>query len=182
MLHLSEFVWTLRSSVLVVFYNLLLIDATADRSKISSDQKRFFIALSLYPLSFLANTPFNKVFNTQRSKELQELGFIFKTGLSLKCRDAFAFEFTFITHFYFCVALVMYFLEVQKTCFLVVIGKLIIDVSVRALDPCEKKIVCLLLFCFYVKFLLGEFIENIEVNLYQALFFQFEIREERCLN
>ena len=37
--------------------NFLLIDAT-DRSKISSDQKRFFIALSLYPLSFFANTPF----------------------------------------------------------------------------------------------------------------------------
>ena len=39
----------------------LLIDAT-DRSKISSDQKRFFIALSLYPLSYFANTPFNKPF------------------------------------------------------------------------------------------------------------------------
>ena len=59
MLHLSEFVWILRSSVLVVFNNFLLIDAT-DRSKIRSDQKRFFIALSLYPLSFFANTPFKK--------------------------------------------------------------------------------------------------------------------------
>ena len=58
MLHLSEFVWILRSSVWDVFNNFLLIDAT-DRSKISSDQKRFFIALSLYPLSFFANTPFN---------------------------------------------------------------------------------------------------------------------------
>ena len=58
MLHLSEFVWTLRSSVLVVFNNFLLRDAT-DRSKISSDQKRFFNALSLYPLSFFANTRFN---------------------------------------------------------------------------------------------------------------------------
>ena len=38
--------------------NFLLIDAT-DRSKISSDQRRFFIALSLYPLSFFTNTPFN---------------------------------------------------------------------------------------------------------------------------
>jgi len=57
MLHLSEFVWTLRSSVFVVFNNFLLIDAT-DRSKISSDQKRFFIALGLYHLSFFANTPF----------------------------------------------------------------------------------------------------------------------------
>ena len=42
-MHLSEFVWTLRSSVLVFFNNFLLIDAT-DRS--------------LYPLSFFANTPF----------------------------------------------------------------------------------------------------------------------------
>ena len=58
MLHLSEFVRTLRSSVLVVFNNFLLIDAT-DKNKISSDQKRFFIALSVYPLSFFANTPFN---------------------------------------------------------------------------------------------------------------------------
>ena len=41
------------------FNNFLLIIAT-DRSKISSHQKRFFIALSLYPLSFFANTPFKK--------------------------------------------------------------------------------------------------------------------------
>ena len=40
-LHLPEFEWILRSSVWVVFNNFLLIDAT-DRSKISSDQKRFF--------------------------------------------------------------------------------------------------------------------------------------------
>ena len=33
------------------------MDAT-DRSKISSDQKRLFFALSLYSLSFFANTPF----------------------------------------------------------------------------------------------------------------------------
>ena len=62
MLHLSEFVWALRSSVWVVFNNFLLLDAT-DRSKISSDQKRFFIPLSLYPISFLANTPFKKICN-----------------------------------------------------------------------------------------------------------------------
>ena len=37
----------------------IFIDAT-DRSKISSDQKPFFIALSLYPLSFFANTPFKE--------------------------------------------------------------------------------------------------------------------------
>ena len=58
MLHISEFVRTLRSnSVWVVFNNFLLIETT-DRSKISSNQKRFFIALSLYHLSFFANTPF----------------------------------------------------------------------------------------------------------------------------
>jgi len=58
MLQFSEFVWVLSYSVLDVFNNFLLIDAT-DKSKISSDQKRFFIALSLYPLSFFPNTPFN---------------------------------------------------------------------------------------------------------------------------
>ena len=41
----------------VVFNNFLLIGAT-DRSKISSDQKRLFFAVSLYPLLFFANTPF----------------------------------------------------------------------------------------------------------------------------
>ena len=57
MLQFSQFVWTLSYSVWDVFNNFLLIDVT-DRSKISSDQKRFFIASSLYPLSFFANTPF----------------------------------------------------------------------------------------------------------------------------
>ena len=47
----------------VMLFFLNLIDAT-DRSKISSDKKRFFIALSLYSLSFFANTPFKgTVFN-----------------------------------------------------------------------------------------------------------------------
>ena len=55
MLQFSQFVRTLPSSVWDFFNNFLLIDAT-DRSKISSDQKRFFIALSLYPFSFFANT------------------------------------------------------------------------------------------------------------------------------
>ena len=59
-LHLSKFVWTLRSSVWVVFNNFFLIDAT---DKISSDQKRVFIALSLYPLSLFANTPFKVRFH-----------------------------------------------------------------------------------------------------------------------
>ena len=57
MLELSEFVWMIRSSVWVGFNNFLLIDAT-DRSKISSVQKRLFFAVSLYPLSFFADTPF----------------------------------------------------------------------------------------------------------------------------
>ena len=59
MLQLSEFVWTQRSSVWVVLTNFLLIDAT-DSSKICSDQKRLFFAVSLYPPSFFANTPLKK--------------------------------------------------------------------------------------------------------------------------
>ena len=59
MLQFSQFVWALSYSVWDVFNNFLLIDAT-DISKISRDQKRFFIALSLYPLSFFANTPFKQ--------------------------------------------------------------------------------------------------------------------------
>ena len=57
MLQLSKFVWTLRSSVWVVFNHNLLIDAT-DSSKMSSDQKRLFFDVRLYPLSFFANTNF----------------------------------------------------------------------------------------------------------------------------
>ena len=57
-LQLSEFVWTLRSSVWAIFNNYLLIDAT-DRSKISSDHHWIFFDVNLYPLSFFANTPFN---------------------------------------------------------------------------------------------------------------------------
>ena len=57
MFQFSQFVWELSYSLWDVFNNVLLIDAT-DRSKISSDQKRFFIALSLDLLSFFANTPF----------------------------------------------------------------------------------------------------------------------------
>ena len=65
-----QFVWALRSSVWDVFINFLLIDAT-DRSKISSDQKRFFIALSLCPLSFFANTPFKLNSYNSRQDSLQ---------------------------------------------------------------------------------------------------------------
>ena len=60
MLQLSEFVWTLCSSLWVFFNNFFLIDAT-DRSKTSSDQKCLFFAVRLYPLSFFANTPFKFV-------------------------------------------------------------------------------------------------------------------------
>ena len=59
MLQISEFVWSLRSLTWVVLNNFLLIDAT-DRSKISSDQKRLFFTVSLYPLLFFANTPFKR--------------------------------------------------------------------------------------------------------------------------
>ena len=65
MLQFSQFVWSLRSSVWDVFKNVHLIDAT-DRSKIISNQTRFFIALSLYPLSFFANTPFKWDINLTR--------------------------------------------------------------------------------------------------------------------
>ena len=58
-LQFSEFAWALSYSVWDVINNFLLKDTT-DRSKIINDQKRFFIALSLYPLSFFSNTPFNK--------------------------------------------------------------------------------------------------------------------------
>ena len=58
MLHLSEFVWSMDTTFFGInrFNNFLLIDAT-DRSKISSDQKRFFIALSLYPPHFSRTLP-----------------------------------------------------------------------------------------------------------------------------
>jgi len=73
MLHLSEFVWTLRSSVLVVFNNFLLIDAT-ERRKIRSDQKRFFIALSLYPFHFSRTLPLIK-------KNYENFPFLFFLGV-----------------------------------------------------------------------------------------------------
>ena len=67
----SEFVWPLSYSGWDVFKNFLLTDAT-DRNKISSDQKRFFIAFSLYPLSFFVNTPFKSYFELR----VQSLYFI----------------------------------------------------------------------------------------------------------
>ena len=67
MFQLPQFVWALRSLVWDVFINFLLIDAT-DKRKISSDQKHLFIAFSLYPLSFFANTPFKLMVWLNRSK------------------------------------------------------------------------------------------------------------------
>ena len=55
-------------SIRVVFNNFLLIDAT-DRSKISSGQKRLFFAVSLYLLSFFANTPFKLLTKTNCLEE-----------------------------------------------------------------------------------------------------------------
>ena len=56
-LKLSEFVWTLSSSVksFLTIFSLKSVDST-DRSKISSDLKRLFFAVS--HLLFFANTPF----------------------------------------------------------------------------------------------------------------------------
>ena len=84
MLQLSEFVWMIRSLVWVVFNNFLLIDAT-DRSKISSDQKRLFFAVSLYPLSFFANTLFKKeLLIVPSSRKIFEYSFDFLTNGSVR--------------------------------------------------------------------------------------------------
>ena len=72
MLQFSQFVWALRPSVWDVFNNFHLIYAT-DRSQISSDQKRFFIALRQYLLSFFANTPFNSLKNDHKIPKNQTL-------------------------------------------------------------------------------------------------------------
>ena len=62
-IQLYEFVWTLRSSVWVVFNHFLLIDVT-DRSKINSNHHRIRFDgfdVSLYLLSFFTNTLFKWV-------------------------------------------------------------------------------------------------------------------------
>jgi len=69
MLQLTEFVRNLRSSVWDVFKNFLIIDAT-DRRKISSDQKWLFIAVSLYPFQFFANTPFKLLISSLTTRNL----------------------------------------------------------------------------------------------------------------
>ena len=62
MLQFSEFVWALSYSVWDVFNKFFLIDAT-DISKIISDQKRFFIALST-PIHFSRTLPFIQKYST----------------------------------------------------------------------------------------------------------------------
>ena len=57
-LQLSEFVWTVRSSVFKKKQNNFLLRDTTDRSKINSDHHRIFFKVSIYPLSFFVNTPF----------------------------------------------------------------------------------------------------------------------------
>ena len=54
--------WKSVKTVCDVFNEFLLIDAI-DRSKISSDQKHFFIALSLYPLSISRTLPLSWVWD-----------------------------------------------------------------------------------------------------------------------
>ena len=71
MLQFSEFVWAPSYSVWDVFNKFLLIDAT-DRSTISSDQKRLFIALSL-SLSFFANTPFKVNFDPNSHVKIRDV-------------------------------------------------------------------------------------------------------------
>ena len=59
MLQFSEFVWALSYSVWDVFNNFLLIDAT-DRSKTSSDQKRFLSHYTYTPFHFSRTLPLKK--------------------------------------------------------------------------------------------------------------------------
>ena len=80
MLHLSEFVWTLHSSMWVVFNNFLLIDTT-DRSKISSNKKLIFIALSPYPVHLLRTLPLRKFPYFMRKTSLTALG----SALAFSC-------------------------------------------------------------------------------------------------
>ena len=68
MLQFSQFVWALSYSAWDVFNNFLLIDAT-DRSKISSDQKRLFIALSLTPFHFSRTLPLSAIIDFKNNYE-----------------------------------------------------------------------------------------------------------------
>ena len=58
-LQFSQCGWMLRYSVQVVFNNFRLLGSTY-RRQISSNQKRLFFAVCLYPLSFFENTTLNE--------------------------------------------------------------------------------------------------------------------------
>ena len=89
MLQFSQFVLTPCYSVWDVFNNFLLINAT-DRSKISSDQKRFFISLSLYPLSFFANSPFKmKRFLVGMSCQFKLINLLYEAQIRLRTCTGF---------------------------------------------------------------------------------------------
>ena len=91
-LQLNEFAWTIRSSVCVFFNPFLLKDAT-DRSKISSDQKRLFFAVSLYPLSFFANTPFKNIFPVNIMSQVYFVTSFLGSGVKRVCSDTVNMEY-----------------------------------------------------------------------------------------
>ena len=76
--------WMLRYSAWVVFNNFFLTDAT-DRSKISSDQKRFFSLYAYTPFHFLRTLPLKGHFFLVHNKTTAFFDFwdIFK-GFNLK--------------------------------------------------------------------------------------------------
>ena len=80
MLQLSEFVcsWICMFFSINRFNNVLLIDATG-RSNISSDQKRLFFAVTLYPLSFFANTSFKLLILSNPSFTFSKIFLIYAT-------------------------------------------------------------------------------------------------------
>jgi len=78
----------LHSSVLVVFNNFLISDAT-DISKITSDHHRSFFAVSLYPLYFFANTPFKAGLNLLKNEGFSGIPPLFTNifqGLNLESK------------------------------------------------------------------------------------------------
>ena len=74
MLHLTEFVWTLRSLVWVVFNKFSPYRRNRQIEVILlAIKSAFFITLSLYPLSFFANTPFKSPFFFVTEKKHQRV-------------------------------------------------------------------------------------------------------------
>ena len=61
--------------------------------KISSDQKRFFIALSPYPLSFFANTPFN-VLRFMLALKLNRFSWDLRLGFNSLNSDSVSVKYT----------------------------------------------------------------------------------------